>query len=262
MVRIHTKVSLSHDQNHDQSRSRINKKTNGDTMTRTKHRKIEKSNKVTQQALHKFKMAQFSSSQVRDPFHYLWLFLLLASTPVAVILAFVFDYPREWCAICNSYAFSFAFLGLYLAPMMSPLVTGNPSWNQRLALSMDNWILYLTCFTEVIQIAHSLTPQALYAHLDKPQEWAFYSYSLSDKRWRDYTPDRGNTFTLPFEVNLINWNDGILGMICLALWVWARAKPSRQTRGCLAVGVVFRDATLWRETVEVCFRVCACVFVC
>jgi len=174
---------------------------------------------------------------------------LLASTPVALILAFVYDYPKEWCAIANSYAFSTAFMELYLGPLMSPLVTGNPCWGNRLALAMDNWILYLTCFTELIQIVHSLTPQALHTHLGQPQEWAFYFYSLSDKRWRDYTLD-GKTL-LPFEADLINWNDSILGALRLALRAWAKTNSSRQSQSCLAVGVLFRDSTLWRETVEV-----------
>ena len=190
------------------------------------------------------------SAQVRDPLHSLWLTLLLASTPLAVILAFTYDYPKEWCAVGNSYAFSTAFLGLYLSPLLSPFVTGNPTWKNRLALSTENWILYLTCFTELIQIVHSLSPQTLHTYLDQPHEWAFYSYSLSDSRWRDYTPDRGQTFTLPFEVNLINWNDGLLGIICITLWAWSRAKPSHESHYSLVLAVLFRDATLWRETVE------------
>jgi hypothetical protein len=89
----------------------------------------------------------------------------------------------------------------------------------------------------------------MYKNLDQPLEWAFYSYSLSDSRWRDYTQDHGHIFTLPFEVNFINWNDGLLGMMCITLWAWSKAKPSRKSHCSLALAVLFRDATLWRETV-------------
>jgi hypothetical protein len=191
---------------------------------------------------------QKASTQLHDLLQFFWLALLFGSTPIALLLVYKFEFPREQAAILNSYAFSIAFWGLYLTPLISPVSTG--SFKERLRLSHRNWILYLTCFTEAIQIVHSLSCSFLYAARDQPQEWAFYAYSLSDKRWRDYSPDGGRSYGLPFEVNLINLNDGLLGFVVLCCWLYWNRESTPRTSAVLALAVVFRDATLWRETVE------------
>lgn len=191
------------------------------------------------------------TSTAHDPLNWIWLSLLFLSTPIAGVAVYCFDFDRDLAAICNSYAFSASFWGLYLSPLISPLILGAPSFKERLLLSQKNWILYLTCFTEIfIQLGHSLSCRFLYGARGQPPEWAFFAYSLSDKRWRDYSPDEGHTFGLPIEVDVINWNDGLLGAAVLLIWLWAYRRPSPQSTGVLALAVVFRDATLWRETME------------
>ena len=59
------------------------------------------------------------------------------------------------------------------------------------------------------------------------------------------------------EVALINWNDGLLGLLVLGLYIYRERKYAEGYRAsynaasiAFAIAVVFRDATLWRETVE------------
>ena len=92
-------------------------------------------------------------------------------------------------------------------------------------------------------------------------EWPFYAYSLSDGRWSEYTAAQGGGFGLDPAVDLINWNDAGLGLVVLVALAAELAQGAAVHEGSAgpAVGrsvatvllVLFRDATLWRETVEV-----------
>ena len=136
---------------------------------------------------------------------------------------------------------------LYVYPFITP---SSRSFAQRLDEATINWILWLTCFTEVVfQIPHNVLVSFLNTNQGSAVEWPFASYGLSDDRWNNY--NNGNGLTPAVE--LINWNDGILGVLVLAAWVyqaWAPAPRRPNARILLAIITVFRDATLWRETVE------------
>jgi len=184
---------------------------------------------------------------VVDPLQWVFVSLFMMCTPVAMVCVFILGWDAETAAICNSYALSAAFLGLYLSPLLSPLVTG--SFKERLNLATWNWVVWLTCLTQVgIQIAHSLLVHAWYANKGQPLEWPFYAYGLSDSRWSNYTQDNGNTFSLAPEVDLINFNDGGLGLIVLVTFL--RANKSVGHKIVFILCTLFRDATIWRETVE------------
>jgi len=216
-----------------------------------------------------------------------WLTLLMLSTPIAIMLKTFQLLDKEWAAIANSYAFSVSFWFLYFLPFIR-----EDSFKKGLEGATTNWILYLTCGTEIfIQIPHTLFASYLYLIKDSDLEWAFYAYSLSDSRWRDYRSTNGNLgvleFGLPVEVDLINWNDGLLGLAVLVSYyfytILDKTKPKTKTKTktkintkiqddenaanvqtkavasrsrsrmitCIFVLItVFRDATLWRETVE------------
>ena len=92
---------------------------------------------------------------------------------------------------------------------------------------------------------------------ESPLLWPFYAYGLSDDRWSACThiDARGGTRPgLAPEVWLINANDATLGALVLAAYVWRRrAVGERDATAALALLVVFRDATLLRETVEYLF---------
>jgi hypothetical protein len=81
----------------------------------------------------------------------------------------------------------------------------------------------------------------------------FYSYGLSDSRWSEYNNGEG----LDPAVWLINCNDGGLGVLVLLALLYQRTtstgtSTSTKVAATLAFLLVtlFRDATLWRETVE------------
>jgi hypothetical protein len=217
-----------------------------------------------------------------------WVFIYAISTPLALIAVEFFQYDKGWTAILNGYVFSTAFIFLFFGPFLTQ-TKGN-----RLNLAMANWILYLTVFTEVfIQIPHSLCAKQLHNAMNTPVEWAFYAYGLSDSRWRSYTGNShqssSSEYGLPFEVDLINFNDGLLGFIVLIMWYWwkhqvnlasvasanvaastiqtntdhidqrrtyllgaeyATSMKANKIGLLLGIIVLFRDATLFRETVE------------
>jgi hypothetical protein len=203
-----------------------------------------------------------------DPLRRGALALFLASTPCTMAAVFLFGCDRPRWACYNGVAFSSAFLLLFLGPLLSPCVksrergagdsfVSSVSFSARLQLAMDNWILWLTCFTQIaIQIPHNLFAKFLWERRGGVVEWPFYAYGLSDRRWSEYTPD-GETFGLAGYVELINWNDGLLGLCVLAAYLYRRRQlhsgntaSIRASTVALALVVVFRDATLWRETVE------------
>ena len=85
----------------------------------------------------------------------------------------------------------------------------------------------------------------------------FYSYGLSDARWNSYSDGAG----IAPEVWLINVNDGGLGLLVVMAAVYHSKYGGTKDVGTgdaagagslivLVLVVLFRDATLWRETVE------------
>lgn len=200
-----------------------------------------------------------------DPLQPVYVSLFLASTPLTMVAVYGFGGDRGRFGVYNGIAFSTAFLLMFLSPLVSPLVRAKTpgkrklvDFRERLKLSIDNWIVWLTCFTQIaIQIPHNIFPKFLWNHRGSIMEWPFYAYGLSDKRWSSYSQDGGDTFRLSEEVALINWNDGLLGVLVFALYIYRKRKLMDGERSsytsssvALAIAVVFRDATLWRETVE------------
>ena len=174
--------------------------------------------------------------------------LFFASTPIACFLGlYTGTDHRDYWAVANSYAFSVGMCLLYIAPFLS-----KGPWKKRLDHASWNWIVWLSVFTELVfQIPHNLFPRYLHAARGTATEWPFGSYAMSDSRWSEYMhiwPD-GSTGLHP-DVWLINWNDGILGLVVgITVLLWRRDRsPERTVWLCLVT--VFRDATLWRETVE------------
>ena len=73
------------------------------------------------------------------------------------------------------------------------------------------------------------------------------SLRFQDSRWNNYHDGKG----LAPEVRLINWNDGGLGIaVGLAYLYYCRSSRGRAQILPLVLITLFRDATLWRETVE------------
>ena len=155
---------------------------------------------------------------------------------------------RHYWAIVNSYAFSVGMCLIYMAPFLSRDVP----FAKRLDHASWNWVIWLSVFTHLVfQIPHNLFPGHLHAARGTAIEWPFWSYALSDSRWSDYMHvwPNGSTGLHP-DVWLINWNDGGLGLaVGLAALLWRRHR-SPERKVWLLLVTVFRDATLWRETVE------------
>lgn len=174
------------------------------------------------------------------------LAIFLCSTPITVFYAFQLAYDREYCAIANSYAFSSTMVLMYLWPFVNPF--SKQKWFDRVNEATLIWIIILTCFTEILfQIPHNLMVQQLEDSKGGIMEWPFYCYGLSDSRWSEY---HGGVGLAP-EVWLINFNDSILGaIVVIALLYRKYQQGSAASRITLCLAVVFRDATLWRETVE------------
>ena len=174
----------------------------------------------------------------------LLLLCFLASTPTTICAVFLFGYNRSICALANSYAFAFGMLGIVAWPLLAP-ATRLPS---RVGSAVFNWVVWPTCFTEIaFQIPHNLIN--LDRHRGSPIEWPFYAYGLSDKRWDTYNA----AHSLASEVWLINLNDGLMGLLVAALLWLFRRSGGRRWKVPLLAAIIFRDATLFRETVEYLF---------
>ena len=181
----------------------------------------------------------------------------LFSTPLTAFFVFILGSEhREWWALANSYCFSSAYCLLYLWPLIGP--RGDASNAERLDAATRNWIIWLSCFTQIsFQIPHNLFTGALSRSRGSLVEWPFYAYALSDSRWAAYDtvwPD-GKTVGLPPEVWLINLNDAGFGLLVFCLYLRARSVASQpaafpRARLLLALAVLWRDATLFRETFE------------
>jgi hypothetical protein len=197
---------------------------------------------------------------VRSPAELLFLVIFLGSTPVSAFAVYALgSVHREWWAIANTYGFAGAYCLLYLWPLLSP-ARGAASLAERVDAATHNWIVWLSCFTQIaFQIPHNLCTATLASSRGSLLEWPFYAYGLSDARWAAYTtrwPD-GRTIGLPPEVWLINVNDASFGAV--VLWAFVRARShsmaphsmaSHKARILLALVLMWRDATLFRETVE------------
>jgi hypothetical protein len=179
-----------------------------------------------------------------------FLALFLSSAPIAALAVFNFgqlDNAKYW-AIGNSYVFSTGMIGLYIYPFFQ-----SGSFASHLHTATMNWIVWLSVFTELIfQSTHNLFVEQLHKFRGTIFEWPFYSYGLSDARWSNYNDGKG----LDPVVWLINWNDFGLGLLVGICFVWYRIEKNsqsssrRQSSVVLVLVTVFRDATLWRETVE------------
>ena len=179
---------------------------------------------------------------------FLLLVLFLASTPIALYAVYFLEMDRIYCAIANSYAFSIAMIGLYVYPFVISDAKYNNSMTQRIHNATMNWIIWLSVFTEIVfQIPHNLCVKQLHAIQGSAIEWPFYSYGLCDSRWNNYHDGTH----LNFEVELINYNDAILGIFVLLSYLYYKnSNMNYQSTIIFVLTVIFRDATLFRETVE------------
>jgi hypothetical protein len=124
----------------------------------------------------------------------------------------------------------------------------------RIRTATINWIIWLSVFTEIIfQIPHNIFVKQLHDIKGSVIEWPFYSYGLSDSRWDDYQEGTG----LVPEVWLINYNDAGLGLLVLLALLYHQSNKNTpravMSKVLFILVVIFRDATLWRETVEYMF---------
>lgn len=183
-----------------------------------------------------------------DVLKILFLAIFFLSSPIAVCCVYVFGCDRPLCAVANSYAFSAAMICLYTYPFLT-----SATWSEKIHAATMNWVVWLSVFTELIfQIPHNLFVRQLHDAKGTPVEWPFYSYGLSDSRWSNYHGGSG----LSPEVWLINLNDAAFGLLVVVLYFVhessKRKSPTAAWRSkiLLALVILFRDATLWRETVE------------
>eukprot|EP00300_Choanocystis_sp_HF-7_P035083 c48354_g1_i1.p2 GENE.c48354_g1_i1~~c48354_g1_i1.p2 ORF type:complete len:250 (-),score=40.70 c48354_g1_i1:21-770(-) len=183
-----------------------------------------------------------------DSFELVALGGFLLSTPIAVAAVFLGGQDRHWVAIANSYGFSIGYNLLYAYPLLFPFLTSAKGFKERLHKATMNWIVWLTVFTELsFQIPHNLFVKELHAIKGSVLEWPFFSYGQSDNRWNSYNGGSG----LAPEVWLINVNDAALGaLVLLALIHQVRSSGWARPSLPLILVTLFRDATLFRETVE------------
>lgn len=176
------------------------------------------------------------------------LTLFALSTPISALAVFYFDGDRHVWAILNAYAFSFAMNALYLAPLVLPT---KKTLDERLDLATEEWVIVLSCFTEIaFQIPHSLATSTFRLHRGGLLEWPFWSYGLSDDRWVAYEVHEDGAVSLPRYVNMINANDAILGILVLVAYIAWRREKTFASRVLFSLILIFRDATLFRETCE------------
>ena len=189
-------------------------------------------------------------NKVGTVIHNMLLFFFFISTPVVQYLVFILENDKDYYAIINGYAFSIPMVFLYIYPFL----LFNKTFYERVKIATMNWIIWLSVFTEIVfQIPHNLFVKQLNDMKGSVIEWPFYSYGLSDSRWNNYHDGSG----LAPEVWLINYNDAGLGVLVLLALIYYKTHkntPSEERSKVLFVLIViFRDATLWRETVEYMF---------
>jgi hypothetical protein len=176
------------------------------------------------------------------------LLVFFGSTPMSLaVLHLQSGADKIVCALANGYGFSMGYVMLYLGALL--LSTRNSStqgrrgsWRDRLHVAHLWWVYLLTIFTQIVfQMPHNLLPTWLHEHKGCVIEWPFFSYGLSDQRWSDY--HAGASVGLDPAAWLINVNDAGLGVLCLLAILFA-------DRTSAVLLLLFRDATLFRETVE------------
>eukprot|EP00656_Telonema_subtile_P019936 TRINITY_DN21127_c0_g1_i1.p1 TRINITY_DN21127_c0_g1~~TRINITY_DN21127_c0_g1_i1.p1 ORF type:complete len:244 (-),score=41.47 TRINITY_DN21127_c0_g1_i1:71-802(-) len=173
----------------------------------------------------------------------LFLAMFLFSTPVVMFQVFVQGGDKGWWAIANSYAFSIGYNCLYLWPLIE---TSYQTPKARIHRATMNWLVWLSVFTEVMfQIPHNLATVQLEQLKGTVLEWPFFAYGFADSRWNQYNGGSG----LEPAVWLINVNDAGLGVL-VALALFYSARSGKAPSVMLILVALFRDATLWRETVE------------
>ena len=175
------------------------------------------------------------------------LSLFLLSTPICAFFVFYLEDDRTlFYGTINSYAFSIAMILLYFRPFFDYEKT----FAERLKEATYDWILWLSVFTEIaFQIPHNLLTPTLSQLKGTVFMWPFDTYGkLADSRWSDFDS------SLEPEVWLINVNDASLGVLVLILfWMVSHTSNDKKRKNLhvwFVLCVVFRDATLFRETVE------------
>lgn len=176
------------------------------------------------------------------------LVFFFCSTPLSLAaLHLELAADKILCALANGYGFSIGYVILYLGALLLPTRNSvsqgrQGSWRDRLHVAHLWWIYVLTIFTQIVfQIPHNLLSAWLQKNQGSILEWPFFSYGLCDARWSDY--HGADRVGLVPAVWLINLNDAGLGVVCLLALLFAD-----QTSTVLLL--LFRDATLFRETVE------------
>lgn len=176
----------------------------------------------------------------------LFLSIVALSTPITIYLVYGLEVATtkeeiEWIQIVNGLCFSSAMCMVWLWPLIGP---GYGSWRNRARAATFNWHLWLSGMVVIaFQSLHNWCVPLLAANRGKALNWAFETYALSDDRWIAYQDDGW----LPLYVYYINVND-----VCLSVLVLASMLLARNGRFSAAYTVisVFRDATMFRETVE------------
>jgi len=173
---------------------------------------------------------------------------LLFSTPLVALFVFQLQVAKEleWWMTLNSYCFSTAMVMLWVYPFVWP---GCGSFYERALMATRHWHWYLGGLVVVaFQSLHNWGAPLLHAHRGRPLNWSFEAYALSDSRWIDYNDGRG----LDDYVFAINCNDVGLASLTLLFTVIARIRLGSWTAfsPLVTAMALFRDATMWRETVE------------
>jgi hypothetical protein len=178
----------------------------------------------------------------------LFLAQLALSTPVVVVLLHITHTVSDvdlWATI-NAYAFSTAMVLLWVYPFVWP---GCGSFYERALMATQHWHWYLAGIVVVaFQSLHNWGAPLLHAHKGQPLAWSFEAYAMSDRRWTEFNDGRG----LDDYVFAINCNDVGLSAIALLATLIERIRLGSFSAFSPIVTVLalFRDATMWRETME------------
>jgi len=179
---------------------------------------------------------------------YAFLVQLTVSTPIVVLLVHVLEAVRDvelWQTL-NSYVFSSAMCLLWLYPFVWP---GCGSLYERATMATQYWHWFLAGIVVVLfQSLHNWGAPLLHAQKGLPLAWPFEAYALSDSRWIEFNGGRG----LPEYVYAINCNDVLLSLVTLIFTLVERVRLGSFAAfsPLVAALALFRDATMWRETVE------------
>jgi hypothetical protein len=172
------------------------------------------------------------------------LTVYLLATPLSAHAVYTFGGHREFWALANSYTVGVAHCVIYFYPLLLPRATSAVGFEARLHRATMHWATFLSTFTALTaQLCHNLFQRQLSG--SDALAWPFFCYALSDSRW--------NSYPLTDSVTLINANGAALGLLVGLALAWQRwstgscwARPSVAS----ALVIVFRDATLFRGTIE------------